>query len=201
MDTFIVVIVFAIVAFAFRKKRERKRIALLGGHLGNYQIEKLMEELSEGYLRALATADPQRRDLIWNQLRSAEVKLSEQFASFAAAFARVAEDDTRVSKLPLAILFADKWLPAASFDFRKALSLHAAGIRRAVHERSDSEAKGRAFVLSAELFLMQHTCHWFCKSKTIASARLLVRHKTSYKQVLEALPEETRKAYLKLLGR
>jgi hypothetical protein len=42
---------------------------------------------------------------------------------------------------------------------------------------------------------MQHTCHWFCKSKTIASARMLVRHKTPYEMVLQSVSPETRRAY------
>jgi len=50
------------------------------------------------------------------------------------------------------------------------------------------------------LFLMQHTCHWFCRSKTVASARLLARHKTSYAQVLAAVAPQTREAYIRLIG-
>jgi hypothetical protein len=50
------------------------------------------------------------------------------------------------------------------------------------------------------MFLMQHSCHWFCKSKAVASARLLVRHKTSYEQVLASVAPETRRAYLALVG-
>jgi hypothetical protein len=41
--------------------------------------------------------------------------------------------------------------------------------------------------MSAELFLMQHSCHWFCKSKAVASARMLVRHKTSHEQLIAAV--------------
>jgi hypothetical protein len=55
-------------------------------------------------------------------------------------------------------------------------------------------------MLSAELYLMQHTCHWFCKSRTVASARLLARHKTSYQQVLESVSPQTRQAYEALLA-
>jgi hypothetical protein len=48
--------------------------------------------------------------------------------------------------------------------------------------------------------LMQHTCHWFCKTKGVASARLLVRHQTAYAQVLDAVGSETRAAYDKLVN-
>ena len=54
--------------------------------------------------------------------------------------------------------------------------------------------------MSAELFLMQHTCHWFCKSRAIASARLMARHKTPHAQVLASVTPATRTAYLALLG-
>jgi hypothetical protein len=50
------------------------------------------------------------------------------------------------------------------------------------------------------LILMQHTCHWYCRSKTVASARMFARHKTSYAQLLEAVSPETRKAYNALIS-
>jgi hypothetical protein len=53
--------------------------------------------------------------------------------------------------------------------------------------------------MSAELFLMQHTCHWFCKSKTIATARMLARHKTPYEQLVDSVSPQTRSAYLALV--
>lgn len=34
---------------------------------------------------------------------------------------------------------------------------------------------------------MQHTCHWYCRSKTVASARMLARHKTAYVQLLASV--------------
>jgi hypothetical protein len=59
--------------------------------------------------------------------------------------------------------------------------------------------KNKAFMLTAELFLMQHTCHWYCRSKTVASARMFARHKTTYAQLLESVSPETRKAYNALI--
>ena len=53
--------------------------------------------------------------------------------------------------------------------------------------------------MTAELFLMQHSCHWFCKSKTVASARMLARHKTSYDQLVQSVSPDTRRAYLRLV--
>lgn len=31
--------------------------------------------------------------------------------------------------------------------------------------------------------MMQHTCHWYCRSKSVASARMLASHRTSYEQL------------------
>jgi hypothetical protein len=105
-----------------------------------------------------------------------------------------------VSKLPLAIPFAYKLFPAATFDLREALVIHARGIAEVMRNEAGRTPKSKAFTMSAELFLMQHTCHWFCKSKTVASARMLARHKTSYEQLLDAVSPATRRAYGTLIG-
>ncbi|MDM0117732.1 hypothetical protein QTI66_37135 [Variovorax sp. J22R133] len=180
----------------FRARGQRRRIALLGSHLGNFQIEKLMERLTDGYLRCLDEADPERRAQIWNVLAGTEQDLSAQFRRFADGFARVDATQARVSKLPL----ADPLFPSATFDARQAFAIHARGIENAAANRLGLEPKAKAFMMSAELFLMQHTCHWFCRSKTVASARLLARHKTSYQLALDSVSPATRAAYLQLVG-
>lgn len=200
MDILILAMLAATGLWLLRSGWQRGRIALLGGFLGKYQIEKGMESLNEGYLRALGETDPQRREQIWHLLGSTEEKLCEQFASFAADFSKVDAAQTRVSTLALAIPYADKLFPAATFDLRRLLAVHAQGIARAASGSPDQTPKSRAFTLSAELLLMQHSCHWFCKSKTVASARLLVRHKTPYAQLLTAVGPETAQAYRALVG-
>ena len=50
----------------------------------------------------------------------------------------------------------------------------------------------------AELLLLQHTCHWYCKSRTVASARMLARHQTPYPQLVASVSPATRQAYLAL---
>jgi hypothetical protein len=200
MDIFVLAMLIAIGAYSLKSKDERRRIALLGSHLGNYQIEKLMETLSDGYLRALAENDPVRREQIWQLLESTELKLCDQFNRFAAEFSKVPELQTRVSKLPVSLPFADKLLPSATFDLRTLLNIHAQGITQAAQNSLGRSPKGKAFALSAELFLMQHSCHWFCKSKSVASARVLMRHQTSYEQVLASVAPETRQAYGTLVG-
>ncbi len=200
MEIFTLVILIAVGAYALKSRDQRRRIALLGSYLDKYQIEKLMESLTEGYLRALGEDDPDRREQIWQLLGTSETALCEQFNRFAAEFSRVDEARARVSKLGLAIPYADRLLPAATFDMRKALQIHAQGITQVAENRLNRPPKSKAFTLSAELFLMQHTCHWFCRSKTVASARMLARHKTTYAQLVECVSPETRDAYRTLIG-
>ncbi|MDQ0015208.1 hypothetical protein J2W23_003607 [Variovorax boronicumulans] len=200
MEILTLVALLLVGAYILKSRDQRQRIALLGGHLGQYQIEKLMESLTQGYLRCLGEDDPERRQQIWSLLDTTEEKLSAQFDGFAAGFARLPEADTRVSKLPIAIPYAHKLFPAATFDLREALNIHARGIAGVMKNASNRPAKSKAFTMSAELFLMQHTCHWFCKSKTVASARMLARHQTSYEQLLDAVSPETRRAYGTLTG-
>jgi len=200
MDIFLLATLIATGVFVLNAKQQRQRVVLLASYLGNYQIEKLMENLTEGYLRALGESDPERREQVWNLLRTTELQLSEQFTRFTADFTRVDAALARVSTLPLALPFADRWLSSASFDMRQALAIHAQGIERAVRNESGLSLRDKAYTLSAELFLMQHTCHWFCKSRAIASARLMARHKTPHAQVLASVTPATRAAYIALLG-
>ena len=90
--------------------------------------------------------------------------------------------------------------PSATVDLRALMKIHAQGIEAVVRNEMGRSPRDKAFMLTAELLLMQHSCHWFCKSKTIASARLLGRHQTSYEQVLAAVSPSTRRAYLQLLA-
>ena len=201
METFILPILIALGAYTLTVREQKRRIALLGAHLGKHQIEKLMGNLTEGYLRALDETDPQRRAQIWQLQASAEKALCEQFERFALEFSAVDEAHSRVSKLAFNVPYADRLFARATFDLRQALRIHAQGIANAANNILNQAPKGKAFTLSAELFLMQHTCHWFCRSKTVASARMLMRHKTSYAQLLQAVAPETRHAYGSLLAR
>ena len=186
--------------FLLKKSEQRKRIALLGRHLSSYQIEKLMETLVAGYLRALGESDAQRREQVWRHLDGAEAQLSHQFSRFSAEFSRLDAAETRVSTLALPVPYAANVFPQATFDLRQALALHAHALTQAATNPMHRTLKEKAFTLSAELLLIQHTCHWFCNSKTVASARLLARHQTSHEQVLAAVAPETRAAYQALTG-
>ncbi len=200
MDILIFTAITLIALGVARRQYERKRIALLASYLGRFQIEKMMATLSDGYLRALGEDEPQRRQQVWEFLQPSEQTLAEQFGRFASAIAGADEADTRVSTLAMSLPWADRLFPAASFDLRKALAIHARGIRSAVQDFPHESVRDRAFRLSAEMFLMQHTCHWYCKSKAIASARLWVRHKTRYAQLLPAVGAQTAREYQALLA-
>ena len=200
MEIFPLVLLMVVGVYLLKKSDRHRRIALLGTHLGSYQIEKLMETLTEGYMRALAEKDPERRDQIWRHLDTSETQLSGQFNKFCAEFAKLDADDTRVSTLGLAIPYAARLFPNATFDLRQALAIHAQGLAQAASNELQRSSRDKAFTLSAELFLMQHTCHWFCNSKAVASARLMARHQATHAQVLAAVAPDTRAAFQALTG-
>jgi len=200
MDFFLLALLAGFAFHIFKTHEQRRRIGVLGSVLGQYQIEKLMETLTEGYLRALGEKDLARRDQIWQLLASAEISLSDQFGRFAQEFSRLDASITRVSRFPIALPWVDRLLPAFTFDLRELFKIHARGLAQAALAQDGLSQRDRAYRLSAELFLMQHSCHWFCKSKAVASARLLARHQTSHAQVLAAVSPETRRAYLALIA-
>ena len=199
MDFFFAAALAAMAFWTIRSREQGRRIALLGRHLAQYQIEQHMETLTQGYLRALGEDDSERRDQIWLLLQGTERTLRSQFTRMAGEFARTDAAQARVSRLPFYVPFAVRFAPAATFDLRQALALHARGIERAM-DAGDASPRDRAFTISAELLLMQHTCHWFCRSRNVASARTLARHKTSYDQVVASVTPQTRAEYLALTG-
>ena len=192
-------LLFAALYFV-KSKQQFARIALLGSHLARYRLESLMEELTEGYLRALDEKDPQRQEQLWNHLGQKEDILAEQLRRLAVEFAQVQSPLVRVGKWPIYLPFATQLVPAACFDMRDVLQFHSTSFGRALENPRGLARKDRAFVICAELFLLQHTCHWFCRSKTTASARLLARHQTTYAQVLASVAPETRTQYHRLVS-
>ena len=66
-------------------------------------------------------------------------------------------------------------------------------------EGQDASPKERAFAILAEMLLMQHTCHWYCRSKSVASDRMHASHRTSYAQLVGAVLPQTRQEYLGLV--
>ena len=95
--------------------------------------------------------------------------------------------------------FARWWRQPSHYDWLSGY-IHARGISRSVNDSSQDSSRAKAFTTMAELFLMQHTCHWFCKSRTVASARMLARHQTSYRQLTDSVGPATRASYCELVG-
>ncbi len=175
---------------------QRQRTALLAEHLRPYQIEKHMEQLNSAYMRALGEQDTERQSQIWQLQDNAERQLAQEFQALAREFAKLPAPATRTFKV--ALPWIDQLSPKTTFDMRRALQVHAEGLTRCM-ENTHMPPKDRSFRMMAEMFLMQHSCHWFCKSKTIASARMMAQHKTRYEQALDAVSPETREAYLDLI--
>lgn len=200
MDPIVLIILAALAGYVVKTQDQRRRITLLGNHLQHYSLEKHMEALIEGYLRALGEDDAERREQIWGLMRTHEAALADQLERLAREVGRLDAETTRISKLAWGVPFADKLFPMATFDLRKAIDIHAAGVARAIAEQPDRAAKDKAFTVMAEIYLFQHTCHWFCRSRNVASARLLGRHRTAYAQVLAAVTPETRRAYERLIA-
>lgn len=201
MEIFLLLALLGVAAHVFKNREQQRRIALLGQALGKYQIEQLMENLTDGYMRWLGESDAERKAQIRGVLEGTEQALASQFASFAREFQQVDAPQAQVSKLPLAIPFAQPLLPGYRlFDARKAFAIHARGIEANAQNELGLDPKAKAFMMTAELFLMQHTCHWFCRSRTVASARLVARHQSTYEQVLQSVSPQTREAYRALTG-
>lgn len=192
----------ALLAFAalyiLRSREQTRRIRLLAGYLSRYRIEKLMEQLTSNYMRALDEDDPIRRGQILELQHGPERELAGQIGKFAHDFQRAEPEQARVSRMSLP-LAARIW-PSQTFDMRALLALHAQAVQACAANASGLSPKDKAFRMTAELFLFQHSCHWFCKSRTIASARLMARHQTRHEQLLDAVAPSTRRAYQQLIG-
>jgi hypothetical protein len=173
---------------------QRQRTALLAEHLRPYQIEQLMSQLTTSYMRALGESDLGRQQHILQLQQQAEHQIAADFEQLARSFAAVPAPLARGFKL--ALPYIDQVSPRFTFDMRRLVEVHAQGIARAVDNPQGLSPKARSFRMMGEMFLMQHSCHWFCRSKAIASARMLAQHQTRYEQALDAVSPETRQAYL-----
>jgi len=198
VDLFLNLLLALAAGWMIKSRVQQQRIALLARYLSRFSIEKHIEAVMQGYQRALGEDEPGRREQIWQLLQGQEQALCRQALQLANDFGAADAAATRVSKLPFWLPFASR-LPA-SFDMREALRVHARGICRAVEGQPGASARDRAYAISAELLLLQHTCHWFCRSRWIASARMLSRHRTSYEQALASVLPQTRTEYLQLVA-
>jgi hypothetical protein len=198
MPVFLFTLVIGALWF-FNIRQQHQRIRLLASVLSQFQVEKLMETVADGYLRALGEEDPERGTQVWNMLGQAEITLNEQLQAFVLAFDQVDAASTRFSTLPVGLPFAVQLLPRFSADLRALLHIHAKGIDALVRNEGGLSQKDKAFALTAELLLLQHSCQWFCRSKAMASSRMMQRHRTPHAQLLASVSAQTREAYTRLL--
>ncbi|MFN4004015.1 MAG: hypothetical protein ACK4MJ_06145 [Hylemonella sp.] len=201
MDILVFVPLVLVLGWQFLKVQEqRRRIILLGTHLSRHQVEQHMQRVMQGYQRALEHDAAAQREAVWRALEPAEQELSEQFSRFAADFARVWGDQALISTLPLAFPYADRLFPRQTFDARALMQIHAEGIAAVARNEPGLSLRDKAYTMTAELLLMQHSCHWFCRSRAVADARVVAHHQTSHAQILAAVTPATREAYRRLTG-
>jgi hypothetical protein len=198
MDFLILLLPLLGFGLVFKIREERRRVMLLASHLHQTSIERLMERITNGYNKALEASDTAQREAIWTDLKNDEQQLSEQLARLADSVAREPKEATRVCRIALPWL--DRLMPQTTFALTDVLRLHAQGLQAVAANTAGLSLQDRAFQFLAEMLLMQHSCHWFCRSRTIASARLVARHQTAYSQVVEAVSAPTRQAYGRLVG-
>lgn len=200
-ELFLLLMVLGIAASVQKAREQQARVALLAQYLRPFQIEQQMEALIDGYLRWLGEADAERARQIRGVLAGTEQALAGQFQRFAADVAGMPAPLAQVSKLPLWIPWAQQLLPRwRLFDVREAFAIHARGIAEVAANTTGLGEKALARRMMAELLLMQHTCHWFCRSKAVADARLVLRHQTAWQQALDTVSPQTARAYRELLG-
>lgn len=195
MEIAVVIIALTLAWIVVRVRYQGQRIVLLGKHLSGLQVERHMETLTQGYLRAIHEPDESRQSQIWNTFAATERGMAGQVQRLAEAMAKEPDEQMRISKWAMCVPYVERFVPSATRDFRRLLRIHADGVREVVDNPFGLSPKDRAFQLSAELFLLQHSCHWFCKSRTIADARLIARHQVTPQKVLESVSDSTRRAY------
>lgn len=196
MDLILTVLAAAVVWRVVCMRYQRTRIALLSSHLANLRLERLMETLTQGYLRAIHEEDEAIQLTMLESFLESEQAVAAQLRRLAETMRNESADATAMGMLPFCVPYIEGVLPALTRDFRELLGIHAAGLDAVVNNDEHWSPKERAFHLSAELFLFQHSCHWFCKSRTVADARLAVRHQVKHQKVLESVSHQTRAAYL-----
>ena len=199
MDLLVVALPLLISLYLLNRQQQQLRIHQLSALLQPLGLEKLMEQLNTGYLRALGESDPVRSEPIWNLLAESEQRFGAQLQRLAEQAARLSADEARISRWPVWAALAARWLPASTFDLRELLTIHARGVAEALSNPRGLERRAQAFMLSAEMLLFQHSCHMYCRSLGVASARLLARHQTSHAQALDAASPSTQSAYRALL--
>lgn len=200
MDITLTLSIAAVAWLLVRARYQRSHIAVLGQHLAGLQLERHMETLTQGYSRAIHEDSDTRQLQVLETFAPTERAVAAQVQSLAEAMQKESPQAASMGVLRFCVPYVERFLPAAARDFRELLHIHAAGLRHVVDNEAGWDAKSRAYHLSAELYLLQHSCHWFCKSRIVADARLIRRHQVHYQKVLDSVSAATRTAYLRWLA-
>lgn len=197
METLLTLLMIVAAWHVLRMQYQRTHIALLGQHLASLQLERHMETLTQGYIRAIHEQDETRQMQVLNSFSETEQAVATQIQSLADTMQKETAEAASMCSLRFCIPYVERFLPALTRDFRKLLGIHAAGLWQVVNNEDELDTKDRAFHLSAELYLFQHSCHWFCKSRGVADARLMLRHQVTHQKALDSVSAATRSAYLR----
>ena len=196
MDFALSVLLAFTVWHILRTRYQRERIALLSQHLSGLKLEQYMETLTEGYTRAIRESDESRQLQVLDTFTQTETAMAAQLRTLAANLLKEEPGPYGMGMLRFCVPYVERFIPGLTRDFRKLVRIHASGLRSVVDNDAGWDPKTRAYHLSAELFLFQHSCHWFCKSRGVADARLMLRHQVTHQKVLESVSPTTRKGYL-----
>lgn len=199
MSIALILLMVVVAWLMLRAHYQRVHIALLGRHLAGLNLERHMETLTQGYTRAINEETETRQIQVLETFAQTERTVATQVQTLADAMQKESAQAASMGTLPFCLPYVERFLPTVTQDFRELLHIHAAGLRYVVDNEGRWDAKSRAYHLSAELYLLQHSCHWFCKSRTVANARLALRHKVNQQQVLDSVSAVTRSAYLRWL--
>lgn len=197
MDSVFILLAIFVIWQILRARYQRAHIALLGSHLAGLQLERHMETLTQGYTRAIHEGNESRQLQVLETYAQTERAVAAQLQTLANAIQKEEPQATRMGSLSICIPYAERFLPGLTRDFRELLQIHAAGLRHVVDNPGGWDPKTRAFHLSAELYLFQHSCHWFCKSRAVADARLMLRHQVNHQKVVDSVSSVTRENYLR----
>lgn len=199
MEMGLTLLMVFIVWQGLRVRYQRTHIALLSQYLSQLQLERHMETLTTTYTRAINEQTETRQLQVLATVNQTEEAVAAQVQRLADSLKKDDLTATTMNVLAFNFPFLVSLLPNSKRDFRELVQIHANGLRHVVDNTEALNAKDRAYHLSAELYLFQHSCHWFCKSRTVADARLMVRHKVDHKKVLASVSQTTRSAYEKWL--
>lgn len=199
MDIALILLLVFAAWTALRVRYQRMHIALLGRHLASLQLERHMETLTQGYTRAIHEETETRQIQVLETFAQTERAVAAQIQKLADAMQQESKQSASMGALAFCVPYAERFLPALTRDFRELLHIHAAGLRHVVDNEEQWDIKSRAYHLSAELYLLQHSCHWFCKSRGVANTRLLLRHQVDHQKALESVSAVTRSSYLQWL--